>query len=204
MNSDAKHKQAREEILQKTLDVYRKSQQKSILGDLLSTLKEARPWRIWQRILSYFRRARAISFFFRTVGWILTILRTGTLLLLTTVLFFILLPVLLSAAVGFLLAAFLDMKKSLSKLQKAIGERHVWVFFSVGRFGYASAMKEAEGESHLCLIVSPHWISAKSNGSRKFYLNLRAESENCYLVRRYFYRFLRKKLLTSDQLTLVY
>ena len=204
MNSDAKHKQAREEILQKTLDVYRKSQQKSILGDLLSTLKEARPWRIWQRILSYFRRARAISFFFRTVGWILTVLRTGTLLILTTVLFFILLPLLLSVAVGFLLAAFLDMKKSLSKLQKAIGERRVWVFFSVGRFGYASAMKEAEGESHLCLIVSPHWISAKGGGSRKFYLNLRAESENCYLVRRYFYLYLRKKLLTSDQLTLVY
>ena len=204
MNPDTKEGNSQAEILQKTLDVYRKSQQKSILGDALTTLREARPWRIWQRILSYFRRARAISFFFRTVGWILTVLRTGTLLLLTTVLFFILLPVLFSVAVGFLLAAFLDMKKSLSKLQKAIGERHVWVFFSIGKFGFENAMREAEGESRLCLIVSPHWISAKGNESRKFYLNLRAESENCYLVRRYFYLHLRKKLLDSDRLTLVY
>ena len=204
MNPDAKQGDFQAKILQKTLDAYRKSQQKSILGDALTTLREARPWRIWQRILSYFRRARAISFFFRAIGWILTILRTGTLLILTTVLFFILLPILLSAAVGFLLAAFLDMKKSLSKLQKAIGERRVWVFFSVGRFGYASAAQVAKEKNRLCLIVSPHWIRARGNGSRKFYLNLREESENCYLVRRYFYIRLKKKLLRSDNLALIY
>ena len=203
MNPDTQKAIPEAQVLKKALQAYQRSRRKSILGDLIASVKEARPFRVWQALLSYFRRARAISFFFRAAGWILAILRTGTLLLLTTVLFFIVLPLLLTLLIGFLLAAFWDMKKSLSKLLSAIGERPVWVFFSVGKFGTESALSLST-EERLCLIVSPHWISPKGGISPRFYLNLRAESENCYLVRRYFYLRLYKKLHQSDQLVLVY
>jgi hypothetical protein len=204
MNSDREKNAPSKQILGSVLQAYRRSQRKSIFGDLLTSAREARPWRIWQSILAYFRRARAISFFFRAVGWILALLRTGTLLILTTVLFFILLPITAALVTGFLLAACSDMKKSLSRLQKAIGERPVWVFFSVGAFGAESARTLAKSGERVCLIVSPRWISSAEHGSEKFYLNLRAEGENCYLVRRYFYIRLKKKLLRSDNLALIY
>ena len=204
MNPESKQENPGEHLLGGILQIYRKSHQKSIFRDLITSVKEARPWRIWQSILSYFRRARAISFLFRVIGWIFTLLRTGTLIILTTVLFFIILPIVITVAIGFLLAAFLDMKKSLSELQKTIGERHVWVFFSVGEFGWKNALAQASEENYLCLIVSPHWISSVGNNSKKFYLNLRAESRNCYLVRRYFYIRLQKKLLKSDNTVLIY
>ena len=193
-----------EQVLQNVLRLYRTSHRKGVLHDLISSVKEARPWRIWQQILAYFRRARAISFVFRVVGWILALLRTGTLLLLTTVLFFVILPLLLAIVLGFLLAALLDTKKSLSRLQKAIGERPVWVFFSTGEFGRENALALAESGERVCLIVSPRWISPSGHGTKKFYLNLRTESENCYLVRRYFYLHLRKKLSRTDKIALIY
>ena len=204
MNSDTKKAIYAEQVLKKSLQAYQRSRRKSIWGDLIASLKEARPFRIWQAILSYFRRARAISFFFRVLGWILTVLRTGTLLLLTTVLFFIVLPLLLAALIGFLVTSFWDMKKSLSRLLLAIGERPVWVFFSVGEFGLENALTLSGGGDRLCLIVSPHWVSPKGGISHRFYLNLREESKNCYLVRRYFYLRLCKKLHTSDKLVLIY
>ena len=203
MNPDNSKSLGAEQVLKKAMQAYQRSRRKTVFGDVILSVKEARPFRIWQAILAYFRRARAISFFFRVAGWILAILRTGTLLLLTTVLFFIVLPLLLALLIGFLLAAFWDMKKSLSGLLAAIGERPVWVFFSVGDFGRENAIS-LSAEDRLCLIVSSHWISPKGGGAPRFYLNLRAESENCYLVRRYFYLRLYKRLSQSDQLVLVY
>lgn len=204
MNPDTQKAIPEAQVLKKALQAYQRSRRKSILGDLIASVKEARPFRVWQAILAYFRRARAVSFFFRALGWVLTVLRTGTLLLLTTVLFFIILPLLIASLIGFLLAALWDMKKSLSGLLAAIGERPVWVFFSVGAFGYGNALTLSEDADRVCLIVSPHWISPKGVGSSRFYLNLRAEGGNCYLVRRYFYLRLCKKLPASDKLTLVY
>ncbi len=204
MTPDERKSLDAEQVLKRSLQAYQRSRRKSILGDLIASLKEARPFRVWQAILAYFRRARAVSFFFRALGRILTVLRTGTLLLLTTVLFFIVLPLLLASLVGFLAAAFWDMKKSLSGLLTAIGERPVWVFFSVGAFGYGNAVSLSGDADRVCLIVSPHWISPKGIGSRRFYLNLRKEAENCYLIRRYFYLRLCKKLPASEKLTLVY
>ncbi len=204
MNPEANKKVSQAQVLRDILQIYFKSHHESIFRDLLTSVKEARPWQIWQSILAYFRRARAISFFFRLIGWILTLLRTGTLIILTTALFFVILPIATAIVIGFLISAFLDMKKSLSRLRKAIGERRVWVFFALGDFGWENALSLAQNEGYLCLVVSPRWISSAGHGSRRFYLNLRVESENCYLVRRYFYLRLRKKLLRSDKTVLIY
>ncbi len=185
-------------------DLYRKSRLKSTFRDVLSSVRRARPYRFWQTCLSYFRRFRMISLIVRVVGYLFALLQTGTLVLLTTALFFVLLPLLLLSVGGMLLVAFLDMRKSGKKLKRLIGDKRVYVFFAAGRFGMAHAMELAQDDGTVCVAVSPYWISSEGQLNSRFYLNVRRESPNCFTVRRYFYFYIRKKILSPSGTVLIY
>ncbi len=185
-------------------ELYRKSHLKNTFRDALSSLRRARPYRFWQTCLAYFRRFRMISYIIRVIGYLFALLQTGTLVLLTTALFFILLPLLLLSVGGMLLVAFLDMRKSGKKLKRIIGERRVYVFFAAGEFGSSNALALSQREELICIAVSPHWISPEGPLSRRLYLNIRRESPNFFTIRRYFYFYVRKKILSLDQTVLIY
>ena len=192
------------DVLKEIARTYRKSQRKSLLRDIWASVKEARPYRFWQRILTYVRRVRMISFAVRILGYLFAILQTGTLFLLTTAIFFIILPILTAIASVLLLTAFLDMRKSRKRMEREIGERRVYVFFNLGTFGAETAAEFAKGEDRICLSVSPYWLTAEGHRGNRFYLNVRREDEHFFLIRRYFFFHIRKKLLKSDQTVLVY
>lgn len=192
------------DVLKEIARTYRKSQRKSLLRDVWASVKEARPYRFWQRILTYVRRFRMISFVVRILGYLFAILQTGTLVLLTTALFFIILPILTAVAAVLLTMAFLDVRKSRKRMEREIGERRVYVFFNLGKFGAETAAELAKGENRICLSVSPYWLTAEGHRGNRFYLNVRREDEHFFLIRRYFFFHIRKKLLKSDRTVLVY
>lgn len=190
--------------MERIAQVHRRSRRRSLFGDVLESVREARPYRLWQNILAYLRRLRTISFILRLVGYLWAFLQTGTLVLLTTALFFIILPILAVITLGILLTAFLDMRKSRKKLEREIENKEVYVYFSLGDFGTATAKQMARDRPCVCLAVSPHWIASDGPCGSRFYLNLRREDENFFLIRRYFYFHIRKKLLNPDKTALIY
>ena len=90
-------------------------------------------------------------------------------------------------------------------MKRQLEDRRVYVFFGIDSpFGQGNAMSFAERENSAVLIVSPFWVSPRGLGRRKPYLNVRQERAHVYLIRRYFFFSLRKKLLTPDKTVLVY
>ena len=196
------------DILQKRMqeidDAYQKSRRSGFFRDVLTSVRQAKPFRFWKRLIAYFRRLRMISFLFRVIGAAFAFLQTGTLVLLTTALLFVLLPLFLVVSVGILSVSFLGMRKSRKQLEHVIADGRVYVFFALGEFGSSAAVELSQTSDLVCLAVSPHWISPETAYSNRFYLNIRYETQRFYTVRRYFYFYLRKKLLKPQKTTLIY
>ena len=181
------------------------SHRKGFLQDARETLFQARPYRLWQSILGYVRKFRMISFLLRLTGWILTILQTGALVLLTTAIFFVILPLLTAVLAGLMLTALLDTRHSLRAIRPRLSGKQVYVFFGeTGAFREAEARALANEENTAVLIVSPHWVISRGIGKRRFYVNVRQEGNQLFLIRRYFYFTLRKRVLKKENTVLVY
>lgn len=194
-----------EEQLGRTARLRQMSQRRNFFQDAKESLLQARPYRLWQSILAYIRRFRMISFLVQLTGWIFTIVQTGALVLLTTAVFFVILPLLVVVLAGALLTALLDTRRSLRWMERRLHGRRVYVFFGIeSAFGAGNAVSFAERENTAVLVVSPFWVSPKGLGRKKPYLNVRREHAHVYLIRRYFFLSMRKKLLTPDNTVLIY
>ena len=64
----------------------------------------------WKRLLSYVRKFRTVAFILRVIGILITILETGALVILTTAIFLVLLPILTALMLGILIAAQMDAR----------------------------------------------------------------------------------------------
>jgi hypothetical protein len=141
----------------------------------------------------------------RITGWLLTLLQTGALVLLTTLVFFILLPILLLGGLGTLLVALLDTRRRLRALRSALSGKRVFVFFSpLGDFGAQHVHALSQDEQTLVLAVSPHWFSPTYLGRSRFFVNARRDGDRIFVIRRYFFFAVRRSLLDPDQTVLVF
>lgn len=180
------------------------SKRNGAFGDLREALIRARPYRLWKQLLVYLRRIRMISILIRVVSVIFSVLQAGTLVILTTAVLFILLPILLLLLTLGTVAALVDRRRSLRILERELTDKRVYVFFCIrGGFGEENARSLARSGDVAVLVVSPHWISPTAFGSRRPFVNLRREEESLFLIRRYFYFSVRKRLDPS-RLTLVF
>lgn len=153
--------------------------------------------RLWMEILAFLRRFRMLRIVFQVIGWLIAVLQAGTLIVLTTVVFFFLLPLLAILLVVIPLITLLDRRKSKQRLSKAFSDsREVVFIFSDGPVVFQSAVELAESGNRTVLLVSPHWLSGRAtDGSpARFYVNMRQESEQVFLIRRYFYYCVRKSV----------
>ncbi len=153
--------------------------------------------RLWMEILAFLRRFRMLRIVFQVIGWLIAVLQAGTLIVLTTVVFFFLLPLLAILLVVIPLITLLDRHKSKQRLSEAFSDsREVVFIFSDGPVVFQSAVELAESGNRTVLLVSPHWLSGRAtDGSpARFYVNMRQESEQVFLIRRYFYYCVRKSV----------
>ncbi|HBF15439.1 MAG TPA: hypothetical protein DDW30_07135 [Clostridiales bacterium] len=162
--------------------------------------------RLWMEILSFLRRFRMLRIVLQVIGWFITVLQAGTLIVLTTIVFFVLLPLLAVLLVIVPLIALLDRRKSKRRLSEALSaSREVMFFFTDGPVTAQSAIDLARDGRRTVLLVSPHWISGRAtDGSpARLYVNLRRESEHVFLIRRYFY-FSARKMVGDRAVSLIY
>ena len=160
----------------------------------------------WKRLLSYVRKFRTVTFILRVIGILITILETGALVILTTAIFLVLLPILTALMLGILIAAQMDARGANRSMKKALEGKRVYLFFLPrGNASFLCAWaKELAKEGTAAVLISPYWISPRGLGGKKFYFTIRTEEKNLYLIRRYYFFSLRKRVLREEDTVIVY
>lgn len=160
----------------------------------------------WKRLLAHVRRFRTVAFIFRVIGILITVLETGALVILTTVLFLILLPILSALMLGILITARVDSRRANQAMKTALEGKRTYLFFlpkDTSAFFFANAQSLA-AKGAAVILISPYWISAKGFRKGHFYFTVRRESENIFLIRRYYFFSLRKNVLRGKDTVIVY
>ena len=195
-----------EKLLRQALDSQEIGNRKNAFQDLLRTISGAGIVRLWMEILTYLRRFRTLRLILRVIGWLLRLLQAGTLIVLTTAIFFVILPLLGVTALTASLVALTDWRRSKKRLSAALADSHGCVFFfTAGRMTYRTAQELALRQGVTVLIVSPYWISPRrADGDPGHpYVNLRPESDGVFLIRRYFF-FCARSMATHREMTVIY
>ena len=160
----------------------------------------------WKNLLAYIRRFRMITILFRILTLLFSILQTGTLVILSTALFLILLPAALLVMLGLLIAALADSVRANRKMRLALKGKKVYILFlqrEKCRFLQANA-KELAAQGNTVILISPYWISSNGFSKGRFYCTVRSEEKNLYLIRRYYFFSLRKKVLQKENCVFLY
>ncbi|MBQ9761157.1 MAG: hypothetical protein IJW16_07395 [Clostridia bacterium] len=171
------------------------------LGYAFDLFRHARLYAIWKSALSYFRKFRAVALTVKITSFILAVLQTGALVLFSTAIFLVILPILGAFMLGVLLTALLESRKSNRYLQKELEGIQVYVLFLSKRenpFFCANAKSLANDPHCAVIVVSPYWLSGKGISSDHFFCTVRREHERIYLVRRYYFFQLRKRVLGAN------
>lgn len=154
----------------------------------------------------YFRRFRAVSFTIKLLSILFTILETGALVLLSTIVFLIILPIAAALMLGFLITALLEAGKVNRRLSTELADQKIYVLFlrdtSKNRFLMQNARELATHGT--VLLVSPYWISSRGLYPRGFYCTVRWETSHILLVRRYYYFSLRNHVLKKLETAYLY
>ena len=160
----------------------------------------------WQHLLSLLRRFRTVAFLFRVLTVMLTILQTGALVILTTALFLVILPIAVLCTVGILIAAFFSARRSNEALRLPVANRKVYVLFMTENENpfLAQNAKSLAADDGCVIIVSPYWISRKGLCRGRLYTTFREEFPRVFLVRKYYFFSLRKKVLNSSKTAYLY
>ncbi len=194
-NNQHSHTSQTEDRLFRAAQALRMSAQKNALSDFLTTLLQAKPIRALQSLLRYLRRIRLVALLFRILGWILMLLQTGALVIFTTAIFFILLPLFLIFSVGLLLTALIDTHKSRARLLSLTRGKRLYLFFTPqGSVAGRTIRELAARDDVAVLVISPYWISSEGLGRGRFYVNMRRDGDRLFLIRRYFFLSVRSKL----------
>lgn len=179
---------------------------KNAFSDLYRTVSGTGIVRLWTEILTCLRRFRTLRLILRIIGWLLRLLQAGTLIVLTTAVFFVILPLLGITALIASPIALSDRRRSKKRLSAALADSHGCVFFfTAGRMTYRTARELSLDHGFTVLIVSPYWISPRcADGAAGHpYVNLRQESDGVFLIRRGFF-FCAKSMALKHGITVVY
>lgn len=160
----------------------------------------------WQNLLSLIRRFRTVAFLLRMLTVIVTVVETGALVLLTTALFLVILPLGAALMLGILLTALLESRRSNRLLRTQVTGKRVYVLFlhtAENAFLWQNA-KSLANDGNTVIVVSPYWISSKGLQKGNFYATFRRESKGIYLIRRYYFFSLRKHVLKDADTAFLY
>ena len=166
---------------------------------LYSAIRESSAYGIWYRGLTYFRRFRLLSTVIRVASWVVTLIQSGAVILLSTVLLVFMLPALiLSSAVTAIVA--LTQGLRLNRLFKSVLQgKTVYLFFPTDHNSpvtSATIRQLSESESNFIFAVSPYAISPRLLGKKhKFFFTALNCGENVYYIRKYYYFMLWNRVL---------
>ncbi len=175
---------------------------KNFYGFVRAELKSNRLVGLFDRAMKYYKPFRIIRRIFAAVSLAVTLLGTGVVLLVLTVLSLVVLPIAVLVCFGAVTASMLGVRKARRRLTDELGGRRVEVVFpSRERIRDGSellcawARSRANGDGAL-IVVSPYFVSPRGLFGRKAYLALRVDGERVYILRKFAYFRIRKDLFT--------
>ena len=96
-------------------------------------------------------------------------------------------------------------------MSSLLDKKRIFVFlpirtdrFEESSFFAGNCLDIASRKNCAVLIVSPYYISKKGIGENNFFFSVREESKNVYIVRKYAFFYLRKRILDRSQEQTVY
>lgn len=168
---------------------------------LLEVWKKTPLWVNWKRGLTLFRRIRIVTILWRVLTLLFTLLQTGTLVILSTVILLVLLPLTVVLMLGILITAAVESRRSNRYLLHTLADRNVCVLFAPDTNPpfFAAHAKKLTEEGFAVIVVSPYLLSSRGidgiSKKRGFYSTLRCDAPSIYLVRRYYFFSLRRHVL---------
>ena len=177
-------------------------------------IQESRAFSLGERFIKYFRRFRFFTTAFRVAPWILLAISTHTLLYVMAIAAISLTPFILLGFLSLTGTIFTRHHSTNTRLASCLANKTVFVLFPLrgaefkdGTFWRANALDLAKREGCAVIVVSPYLLfplGISENG--RFYLNVRDENKNLFLVRRHYFFSLKKNVLTRcvGRLILIY
>ncbi len=194
-------------LCQRQTRLHRLFQHQSFFRHAWDALRSAPLYAHWKRVLSYVRRARLVALFVRIFGALLTVLETGALVLLVTAALLLLLPPLIFFALGVLLTVLIEAPRKSRRILEETAQKRIYVLFlpeGESAFFRANARELAAREDAAVVIVSPFWVSSRGIRDGRFFCTARKEGVRIYLVRRYYFFSLKRKVLAQRDTAILY
>ncbi len=187
------------------------SENGSYFAWLKGSLKAAVFTSFFQKALKYFRRFRLIRTLFTVFSYIFTFLGTGVALIIVSVIFLVIMPIL--AVFGFA-AVFISVfkrKKVCAFMKHELSGKEVFIFFPPRDpkyykcpFFVGNCQDMVKSENSAVIVVTPYFMAAKGINSHRAFLTVRKESDNIYTARKYIFFTLRKRVLEKNTKRTIY
>ena len=167
---------------------------------LWRSLKESNGYRRAVLFWDNFRRYRLISRIIAILATFLTVMGTGALTVIFTLLCLLIFPIALLPISGTMLLGFFRRKHQNRILRDFVNGHTIYLFFPEelreNSFSAATMLQLSHHRDSTVFVISPYTWSSKGLGGYGFYINARREDEHLFLLRRHYFFFFRH-LLTS-------
>ena len=179
---------------------------RSYLAYAAAFVRASSPYRIWHRLLTYFRRFRLLSIILTVSIRIITISETSAFLIAAAAVGVIMLPILLALTLITSIIALVEGKRQLDKLSSKIHQKTAYVFIPSEIPKNNGVLKVtmsqlASNENNIVFCVVPPNINIR----KELFLTIRLEDNGAYYLKRHFFFRLRKLLKArSARVYLIY
>jgi len=204
-----------EQNLRKAAHSERLFQSKHYTTYLFSHLKASSLFEIFCRIVNFVRRYTFITTAIRIIFFVLILLQSGILFALSASVFAIYLPLTALTAYAPFAIAHIRRRTHNKRFKMVLHHRKVYILFPPKGFkqdgsSFMAGMAKdlAKNENCIVFIVSPYQFSRKTPmGKASHYLSAVQIRPRVFMIRRYYYFTLRKKVFSNcspDQIIEIY
>ena len=179
---------------------------KRYFGYIIQLIKSTSFFRLYQKILAFFRRYALFSTTLKILLAVLTVVQSSAIFVIATSASVVAFPFVLTISYAVFFLALFHRKKNDTANKKLLANKHICVFFppkkrALEKDSFFSGMvaEFSRKPDHVCIVVSPHfWRNRGLFGNHKPYRFSRTESERILLVRRQYYFVLKKKFFNES------
>ena len=164
-------------------------------------------WLQWKQLLAHLRRVRTVALILRILTFLFHVLQTGTLVLLATALFVIVIPIGSAIMLGILLTALIESRHTNRRLRAEIGDKRACILFfsphTESTFLWHHA-QDLAARGYAVFLISPYWIASHAPISNRYYVTARTLAPHVHLIRRYYFFSLRRHVLKNGDTLCIY
>ena len=179
---------------------------KSYFSYLWGIVKRHSAYRLFERASAYFSRFRLISHTFKIAAFIFLAIETSAVFLIAVGIILLVFPPILLLFIIQLLLSASRFSADTFRLKETIDKKSVIILFPQrhAEYGYNSFMgrnaRELASRGYAVIAVSPFLVSSKGFGkTKKYFINLRKESEGVISIKRQYFFFIKKNLLNTHK-----